>query len=91
MTKTRRQKQTTRQRASARKRAEFHGTGFQNTILKRPDNCAFFSIKEEGNRRIDIVEYEIPEKPAAGPNPFANPGEGFYERTFQMEERVHKS
>ena len=82
MAKTRRQKQATRQRASARKRAEDHGTGFQNTVLTRPDNCSFFSIKEEGNRRIDIIEYVVPEEPKSGPNPFARPGELYYERTF---------
>lgn len=68
-----------RQRVSARKRAEEHKSGFSSKCYRIPDGVKSYSIKKEGVHRMDIIPYTVPE---GVNNPFAEPGELHFERTY---------
>lgn len=65
-----------RRQSAARKRAETHSTGFETTLLRIPEGLTFFEAKA-GIKTIDIVPYTTGKG-----NPFSEPGEIYFERTF---------
>lgn len=65
-----------RRQSAARKRAETHSTGFETTLLRIPEGLSFFEPKA-GIKTIDIVPYITGKG-----NPFSEPGEIYFERTF---------
>ncbi len=70
-----------RKKLSARKWADKSDSGFVQTVLKL-NSDQMFNPKKAGTIRIEIVPYEVPENPKGGPNPNAESGELWYERTF---------
>jgi len=68
--------------AAAKRRAETHKTGFDNTAFELPEDKKLFAIKSDKSVRLDIIPYEVGEG-----NPFADKGELHYERTYW----VHRS
>lgn len=62
---------------AAKRRAETHKTGFDNTAFEMPDDKKQFALKSDKAVRLDIIPYEVGEG-----NPFADKGELHYERTF---------
>ena len=72
-----------RRYSSAKKRAETHKTGFDRTTIKVSNDVVFFGLSQVGTRRIDILPYVVGEG-----NPFADPGELHYERTFYIHRDV---
>lgn len=66
----------------AKKRAETHKTGFENTAFEMPDDVKQFALKSDKAVRLDIIPYEVGEG-----NPNADKGLLYYERTFW----VHRS
>ena len=71
-----------RRQSAARRRAETHSTGFETTMIRIPEGLSFFEA-EAGIRTIDIVPFT-----AGKGNPFAEPGELYYERTFWCWRRI---
>ena len=63
--------------AAAKRRAETHKTGFDNTAFEMPDDTKQFALKSDRAVRLDIIPYEVGEG-----NPYADPGELHYERTY---------
>lgn len=63
--------------AAAKRRAETHKTGFDNTAFELPDDKKQFAIKSDKALRLDLIPYEVGKG-----NPFADEGELHYERTF---------
>jgi len=69
-------------RTGARRRAEQHATGFENTVLTVPEGIGFWSPKV-GTYKIDIVPFK-----AGQGNPWAEPGDDYYERTYYSYRRI---
>ena len=69
-------------RTGARRRAEQHATGFENTVLKVPEGLGFWSPKV-GTHKIDIVPFK-----AGKGNPWAESGDDYYERTYFSYRRI---
>lgn len=63
--------------AAAKKRAETHKTGFDNTAFEMPDDKKLFALKSDKAVRLDIIPYEVGEG-----NPWADKGQLHYERTY---------
>ena len=72
-----------RRYSSAKKRVETHKTGFDRTTVKVSSDMTFFTLDRAGTRRIDVLPYSVGEG-----NPFADPGELHYERTFYIHRGV---
>jgi hypothetical protein len=68
---------------AAKRRAESHKGGFENTILNVPDSKVMFAIKNDNTLKLDILPYEVGEG-----NPYADKGELHYERTFYIHRNV---
>lgn len=68
--------------ATAKKRADTHKSGFENTAFEMPDDKTQFSLKSDKAVRLDIIPYEVGDG-----NPWADKGQLHYERTFW----VHRS
>ena len=62
---------------AARRRAEKHQTGYENTVLNLPEGVEMFALKAAGTKRIDIIPFI-----AGKGNPWADKGTEHYERTF---------
>lgn len=77
--KKQRKENKERKRISARKRAEEHKSGFQNTALNIPKEVEMFGPKKAGVYRIEIIPYVVPK--GAG-NPNMDDGEPYFERTY---------
>lgn len=73
-TSTKRKKEK-RKESAAKRRARKHNSGDRTTV-KSPDGVGFLKVKE-GVMKLDILGFE-----AGKGNPFADPGEMHYERTF---------
>lgn len=71
-----------RRQSAARRRAETHSTGFETTMIRIPEGLSFFEV-EAGIRTIDVIPFT-----AGKGNPFAEPGELYYERTFWCWRRI---
>lgn len=69
-------------KASARRRAEKRGSGFERTTIKVPEGIPLFKPKA-GVYRIDFLPYTV----GVG-NPFADEGEEHFERTFFTHPRI---
>jgi len=65
--------------ATAKRRAETHKTGFENTAFEVPDDKKQFIIKTDKALRLDIIPYEVGKG-----NPYADEGELHYERTYYV-------
>ncbi len=65
-----------RRRAGSARRDSEHRVGGEWTTIALPDGIDVFQPKE-GTVKVDVVPYEVGEG-----NPFASPGEWYYERTF---------
>lgn len=76
--KPKRKQREERKYGSALKRAETHDSGFGTTVRK-PEGFEWFSVKEGGIKRFDILAYVAGEG-----NPCADAGVVFYERTFYI-------
>lgn len=63
--------------AAAKKRAETHKSGFDNTAFEMPDDKKLFALKSDKAVRLDIIPYEVGEG-----NPWADKGQLHYERTY---------
>lgn len=72
-----------RQLASARKRAAEHKTESFLTTYRRPDGMDRYEIEKAGKRKLIIVPFT-----AGKGNPFADPGQLYYERTFFIHQNV---
>lgn len=81
MVKRRKKAQRERRRAGSHKRDQKHRPGGDFNSFKLPDNVKLFQ-PDAKPYRIDIVEYKVGEG-----NPYADPGEWYYERTYW----VHRS
>lgn len=68
--------------ASARKRADAQGSGFEQTYLKLPEGVQLFKPKT-GTMSIDILPYV-----AGKGNPWADQGVIHYERTYFRHDRI---
>ena len=84
---TNRDKQKKEKRyADARRRDREHGGDFVPTSYKVPDGMERFRWKEAKKYRIDVVPYVVGKgthpRNSGGPNPYADTGEEYYERTF---------
>jgi len=79
---TRERDRTSRRRAGSGQRDAKHRAGGDWTTLTLPDGIEIFSPKE-GTVKMDIVPFEVGEG-----NPYAKPGEWYYERTFYTHGRV---
>ena len=76
--KKKKEKRNKRSTASAaKKRAETHKTGFDNTAFEIPDDVKLFALKSDKAVRLDIIPYEVGEG-----NPWADKGQLYYERTY---------
>lgn len=62
---------------AAKRRAETHKTGFENTSFEVPEDKSKFVLKNDKAVRLDIIPFEAGEG-----NPFADKGELYYERTY---------
>jgi len=62
---------------AAKRRAEKHKVGFDNTAFKLPDDKKLFALKSDKAVRLDVIPYEVGEG-----NPYADKGEIYYERTY---------
>jgi len=67
---------------AAKRRAETHKTGYENTAFEIPEDKELFALKSEKSVKLDIIPYEVGED-----NPYADPGTLHYERTYF----VHRS
>ena len=67
---------------NARKKAEEHSTG-GSSCIKLPEGVSFFSVKQEGSKKIDIIGYVVGEG-----NPHADEGMLHYERTYYVHRNV---
>jgi hypothetical protein len=63
---------------SAKKRMQEHTSGFERTTLKLPDGVNFWTPKDPGTYRIEIIPYK------ASNNPYAEEGDYAFERTYWM-------
>ena len=79
--KDRREKRSTA--TAAKRRAETHKTGFDNTAFELPDEKKQFILKSDKAVRLDIIPYEVGEG-----NPYADKGELHYERTYFVHPRI---
>jgi len=77
-----RESRSDRQRAGSSQRDAKHRAGGDWTTLTIPDGIEIFSPKE-GTVRFDIVTFEVGKN-----NPYAKPGEWYYERTYYTHSRV---
>ena len=66
----------TERTSAARRRAEQHESGFETTLFRMPEGMGFFSLTV-GVHEIDILPFK-----AGKGNPYAEPGELYFERTF---------
>lgn len=71
-----RERERERRRAGSARRDSEHRVGGEWTTISIPDGIDVFQPKE-GTIKVDVVPYEVGEG-----NPFASPGEWYYERTF---------
>ncbi len=79
-------KERRRKVLSARKQAEEHKSGFDNTALAIPEGTSFFSVKKEGAIRLDIIPFVFQEG-----NPYAKGDAGedlHWERTYWVHRGV---
>jgi len=61
----------------AKRRAETHKAGFENTAFEVPDDKNQLLLQTDKTKRLDIIPYTVGEG-----NPCADPDELYYERTF---------
>ena len=76
---TNRQKRQKRERVSGRHRAKEHKTSSAGTLIRLPDGVNFFSVKNVGPFRLEILSYIVP---SGGGNPWKADGAAHFERTF---------
>jgi len=76
---TTRQKRQKRERVSGRQRAKEHKTSSAGTSIRLPEGVSFFSVKQAGPMKLDIIPYSVPS--GAG-NPWKEDGKVHFERTF---------
>lgn len=70
---------------SAKRRLDNHTTGLELTCHSVPEGMELFSIEKEGSVRLEIIPYLVPE---GSNNPFADPGQLWYERTYFNHARI---
>lgn len=63
--------------SSPKKRIEEHEKGWTPTAFRVPEGMPLFKFKKEGTYRLTILGYIVSDG-----NPFADPGEFHYERTY---------
>ena len=66
-----------RKKVSAKRRLQEHSSGFESTVVRRPDGMETFKLDKGGIKLLDIIPFI-----AGKGNPFADEGEEYYERTF---------
>ncbi len=81
MAKTRRERD--RKRISARDRAAKRQTGFVSKCIKLPEGIGFFGIEKAGVKSVNVIPFVTGQG-----NPFCDPGEVYYERTFYVHRGV---
>lgn len=69
--------------AIAKRRAETHKTGFDNTAFDLLDDKKQFALKSDKAVRLDVIPYEVGEG-----NPYADKGELHYERTYYVHRKI---
>ncbi len=79
--KDKRKKRSTAE--TAKRRAETHKTGFDNTAFELPEDVKLYSLKSEKGARLDIIPYEVGEG-----NPYADQGGLHYERTYFVHRNI---
>ena len=70
---------------SAKRRLDSHTTGLDLTCHSVPEGMELFKIEKEGAVRLEIIPYRVPQ---GANNPFADPGNYWYERTFFNHPRI---
>ena len=70
---------------SAKRRLDNHTTGLDLTCHSVPEGMDLFKIEKEGAVRLEIIPYRVPE---GANNPFADPGNYWYERTYYNHPRI---
>lgn len=65
------------------RRRELAHRGFQSKSIRLPEGFNLFKVEKEGTKRLDFFCYLVGEG-----NPYAEPGEMFYERTFHTHRGV---
>lgn len=68
--------------STARRRAAQRGSGYATTLFNMPEGLGFWKL-EKGIQLIDIIPYTVGEG-----NPYADPGELHFERTFYTYNKI---
>lgn len=69
-------------RSTARARAAQRASGFETTMFKMPQGLNFFQL-EKGRKRVSVLGFT-----AGKGNPFAQPGQFHFERTFYCYNKI---
>jgi hypothetical protein len=64
---------------SAKRRLDNHTMGLDFNCYTVPQGMKIFNIEKAGDYRLEIIPYRVP---VGANNPFADPGQFWYERTF---------
>lgn len=86
MSKRRKKKDRKKERSTAalaKRRAETHKAGYENTAFELPDGKKAFVLKSDKVVRLDIIPFEVGEG-----NPQADKDELYYERTYFVHPRI---
>ena len=67
---------------SAKKRLSTHTSGFERTTLRLPDGVSFWTPKDPGTYRIEILPYKVTR------NPYFEEGGYAFERTYWMHRNI---